>query len=618
MECSELIEVLGDKAMIKVVRRLTYLIINKNISLNSYLILSFVFISLAPLIISSYIYYIRIEKTIKEDAVNSSDRILSYINADVDNYLNEIENTCVEVLSDPMVTDYIRNKPESDNDLYYKRRQLLKELQKVNNYRHFHSIIIYPVHGYLFSMGIITETSIDDYKRYSVYNDAVKANGNPIFVHLHEYKGEKATGNKIEVFSYARSFKDINSGSLLGVIEITFEEKEISSIIARSSNNNLNKIYLVSEEKKVVSSTTNNLIGSILPEYASNIIDDAEGGKIVKTEQGKKLIMVKMLQSTNWRLVEEIEYDNLLKSALAMQKFFIFIIFVVIAFLSVIILVAVLALTNSVRNIIEVINQIKEGNMEARTRNILFSEFSFIGYNINEMAKRIARLIENIITEQKQKSDMELKMLQAQITPHFLYNTLYSISCMARNRNNNDIAVNLDALITLLKTAVSVKTDMLTIKEELKMVECYIALEKTRSNNKFGFNYTITSDLNDWKIPKMVLQPIVENCIMHGFVGEKDNYEIEISIEGSGDDILIKVFDNGEGMDMNEVESIIRTGQQVKRNKFSGIGIENVDQKIKLYFGERYGLTIVSEKGEGTLISVLIPKVLNEWSGEHA
>ena len=107
----------------------------------------------------------------------------------------------------------------------------------------------------------------------------------------------------------------------------------------------------------------------------------------------------------------------------------------------------------------------------------------------------------------------------------------------------------------------------------------------------------------------MVLQPIVENCIMHGFAGEKNNYEIKISIESLGDEILIKVFDNGEGMDRKEMEDIMKTDPDANRNKFSGIGLENVNQKIKLYFGERYGLNIVSEKSEGTLVCLNIPKI---------
>lgn len=582
--------------------------IGNRISYNIYLAVSFLLISIVPLIICTYVYYNRVQMVIGEDAVRFSESNLGQIADKIDSFLVDMDEFNSEILLNSDVISYLSKRPASIFDENAIRQSLNNRMKNFNIMRQYHSIIVYPADGDMYAYGSFTESSIDNFREYSVYHKAVKNWGYTIYEPLHEYKGVTLLGNPPEVFSCAKSLKEKGTGRLLGVLEITFLPKELSTIISNSSKSEKGRVYLVSDEGRVIAGKDPAKVGKYLDTSRKDIISKDKSGQVIRTEDGPVMIVTRKLTTTNWKLVEDIDYRELMRSATNLRDFFILIILVVGGLSSLFVFTSVIVLSKSVSNILKGIRAIKNGDLTRKNKGAFFKEFEFISRNINEMAQNIQQYIKSEIANQKQKSEMELKMLQAQITPHFLYNTLFSVSCMAKNKQEDEIASILDALIALLKVSVSLKTEMLSLRDELNLVDNYISLEKIRSNNKFSVSYQINNELITYEIPKMTLQPIVENCIMHGFTGSKPDYLIKIHVVESCNDILVKVIDNGEGMDNYIDEDMEEESSFSRKDRFSGIGIENVDQKLKLYFGEGYGIVISSERGAGTIASILIPK----------
>lgn len=187
-----------------------------------------------------------------------------------------------------------------------------------------------------------------------------------------------------------------------------------------------------------------------------------------------------------------------------------------------------------------------------------------------------------------------------QINPHFLYNTLSTIKYLARSEKINEVDKTIDALISILRNTIGTTEEMATIKSEIENLKQYVYINKLRFGSATNVTFNVTEECNDILIPKLIIQPFIENAFFHAFTG-KSQGEINIFINRNGNFIIIEIIDNGIGMEVTDINKI-------KRKKLKGgIGIKNVDERIKLIYGEEFGVKIVSEKDYGTIISIKIP-----------
>jgi len=202
----------------------------------------------------------------------------------------------------------------------------------------------------------------------------------------------------------------------------------------------------------------------------------------------------------------------------------------------------------------------------------------------------------------------ELRALQAQINPHFLYNTLDSIAWMCEQGRNAEAVEMVNALARLFRISISRGHELIPIRSELQHAESYLQIQSHRYKNQFSYSFDVQEECLDYLCNKITLQPIIENAIYHGINGLVDEGEIRISCRADGDDILFTVEDNGTGMEPEQVQAILRK----ERSDHTGIGIKNVNDRLKIYFGPAYGITIDSVPDEGTRVYIRMPKVREE------
>ena len=228
--------------------------------------------------------------------------------------------------------------------------------------------------------------------------------------------------------------------------------------------------------------------------------------------------------------------------------------------------------------------------------------------SFDHMVVRIQKLMTTVREEEVNLRKTELKALQAQINPHFLYNTLDSIAWMCEQGRSADAVNMVHALARLFRISISKGHELIPISRELEHAESYLQIQKYRYKNRFTYEFRVDEGCLDYYCNKITLQPILENAINHGLELMVDEGCITVEICQEGEDILFRVTDNGVGMSAQQVEAIMSRspGEQ------AGIGIRNVDDRLKIYFGPRYGLRITSEPDVGTCVEIRMPKVRGE------
>lgn len=238
-------------------------------------------------------------------------------------------------------------------------------------------------------------------------------------------------------------------------------------------------------------------------------------------------------------------------------------------------------------------------------------EIAVLSDSFGHMVCRIQELIEEVKHDEETLQKTELKALQAQINPHFLYNTLDSIQWMCEVGRNTDAVQMVGALARLFRISTSRGAELIPIRRELEHAESYLIIQKFRYKDQFQYRFVVDDSLLDCLCSKITLQPIIENAILHGFGEFMDAGEIVIEVKDDDDDIIMSVTDNGIGME-EEVCARLLSEQE---DPTSGIGIKNVNDRNQIYFGEQYGLAIESEPDEGTRVTIRLPKI---WRDERA
>ncbi|MGG1554682.1 sensor histidine kinase [Paenibacillus ferrarius] len=237
-------------------------------------------------------------------------------------------------------------------------------------------------------------------------------------------------------------------------------------------------------------------------------------------------------------------------------------------------------------------------------------------YNI--MLNQIQALIERREEDAKEKRNIEIKLLQSQIQPHFLGNTLACIRSLAREKKYKEIETVVRGLIILLNQSIEKTEELITISKELEIVEAYVHIQKIKYGETIDLQIAIPDTCVNYLIPKLLLQPLVENAIFHGLSSKQEGI-IRITIEVKNQMIWIHVIDNGEGMDeerlrqLNGPSAAIQSNDPLKRQR-GGIGVQNVKERIRLYFGPEYGLKVESAIGQGTSICIALPYFMNQES----
>lgn len=539
-----------------------------------------------------------------EDMVlSNSKQVIDQVEINLNTYLRNMMR-----ISDAVYYNVIKNT-DLDEESMSQEMNLLYEVYKDN----LVGLACFTDTGELISsvpMGNLKENV--DVTKQSWFVDAQDKMENLHFSDLHVQNiFENSTNRYYWVISLSRGVELTNSGKMSeGILLVDMDFSGIRQLFAKVNSQNKGYVYLMDSDGKIIYHPRQNLIFSNMIQENNEMAKTYEDGAHRETFDGEdRMVAVKTVGYTGWKIVSVMPMEKFLgdfSRTRTMAVMIIIVAILVMIFANQFVAVRVAKPLRSLEDSLTGIGIDREPQIYIGGP----PEIQHLGETIRSMVEQLRQLTDDIVREQEEKRKSELDALQSQINPHFLYNTLDSIMWMIEAEKYDDAISMVQALSRLFRISLSKGKNIITVGEELQHAKNYLDIQKYRYKNKFTSYFEIEEGIEKYKTIKLIIQPLIENAIYYGMEYMDGDGEIYVRAYTKEEDLFIEVEDNGLGMQKAQVESLLTDGTRI-RSKGSGIGIRNVHQRIQLYFGTEYGLEILSEPDEGTMVRIHLPKTEN-------
>ncbi len=475
------------------------------------------------------------------------------------------------------------------------------------------------VHNIMDISSLISDGYIQtfDGKVYDIKTDSIQiptADMNAYYDEIVSQNGKIIMGKPMNqgggsALNISKSLIDIDTGQCLGILSFDIKEtlffETYRSVIDEKNEN----FYLVDKERRIISSGKRKVLQTELSENVWKVVQ-----RLVKTDEMKiateddVLVLAELLEAGEYYAVYVLDYKNIYREVTGMALIFGIIGgFVLIA---AVFLTTVLArsLTKPLAILAAYVDKTGSGDFSVQLQIESKDEIGMLAERFQKMNRNIHNLTMRICNEQALKKEYELNLLQAQINPHFLYNCLDNISSLIADYKTETATSMIHHLGRYYRGVLSKGRNMITIGEEIQLLQDYMEIHLQKAPELFQYMIQIDENVAELKILKMLLQPIVENTILHGFTGYKKNRHIAIVGEQRGSVIYITVEDDGRGIQKDVLDSVFTETASVIIPKH--FGLKNVQERIRLKYGEAYGASVWSEPDKGTRVTVSFPKIL--------
>jgi two-component system sensor histidine kinase YesM len=548
-------------------------------------------------------------EAVKKNSRDYTYQLMGQVSSNIDSYINYMDNISRMVLSNYDIKEYLLKQGylgvSSKEDL---KQKISFQLNTVLNTRKdISSILIFGTNGEIipYNENIELNPQIDP-REQSWYKKAIEEKGKVVVSSSHVQK--MILNDYNSVISLSRELSSDVGGEKLGVLLVDLNYSIINDICNNIKLGNKGYIFIVDADGNIVYHPDQQLINNNQKVELISQVMRTPGSSFVTSEgRNSRMYTIKSSQSTGWKIVGVTYVDELVSNKHELQKYTFLggIGFLIIAVLLSIILS--LRISGPIKHLENSMKEVEKGNFDIQVRIQSSNEIGHLSNRFNRMTLEIKELMLQNMKEQEQKRISELQVLQAQINPHFLYNTLDSIIWMAECKKSNEVILMTASLAKLFRMSINNGQEFISIFNEIEHIKSYLTIQKMRYKSKLDFEINVDENILSCKVIKIILQPLVENSIYHGIRNNAGVGTVHITGTRKGDRVLFQVIDNGIGMSPEEIIDMYRN--ELTSEKGNGIGVRNVNQRIKLHFGDQYGLQYESELGQGTTVNIWLPVI---------
>ena len=395
-----------------------------------------------------------------------------------------------------------------------------------------------------------------------------------------------------------------DNGDILGYVAADIKERTIYYEYLEAVNDEkITRVLLVDGNNEIVTSAEYSDLGKTFAEITDHNVPDDNG----YSERDGVLSFFNRGSFSDCGLYLEVPKKEVLSGLSQIRLFLIGIFgtFFVVAVLLALWLSRVVC--EPLRSMTGTVEKVGEGDLSLRTEVVTADEIGTLGKEFNHMLDYIEDLIAKVIEEEQQKKDAELEALQYQITPHFMYNTLNSIKFAAFLKGEKELAGLIGDFVELLQASINKKGSFLSVADEIHILKNYIHLQDFRYQGSFQVEYDISEEAYSCYIPRLILQPLVENALLHGIDIKRQKGKIRICGKIEEERLILVVADNGRGMTEEQIRNLFNSHAK-KTNGLSAVGVPNVKERLELYYGEKGGMKYDSSSG-GTTVTVFLPAI---------
>ena len=589
------------------------------------LMISFILLSSIPLFVTGYFSYYNSSNTIRDKISAYSLMLMNQIGKNIDDQLVRLINDSIAIEFTDIVQDTLLNYDKmtewEKNSLQYEMSYLFSRNFSYLNY--VSNIMLITKNREVITLYGDWNIRInlkDDYIDF-LFDSAVPKDGVPFWSTVSSENVDhfaRLGSRDEEGILITRAIKNATTDVRESILIIMISKRIFSDIYKDLDIVANTDIFVINSKGIIVSSTNPEIAFS--SEYKYPLLtqkifqNNSSKGEVFDMSLGGSnyLVATYPLKHADWQIVTTIPYSYL-NSESKMHGLSIMFLGIVCFILAIILSLLISgSISVPLANLIQSMNKVKKGNLDVYVSDHSNDEVGEVARNYNTMLINLKELINEVREMEKQKRKAEFKALQAKINPHFLSNTLNTIRGMAVRQKAHNISDIITSLIELLRVCIGEGDEFIFIHEELDYIKAYINIQQYKYYNEFDVHFEINQEILNYKIPKLLCQPIVENAIIHGTGPAQKHGIIVIKGYRIDDKIKIVVRDNGVGISKDKLERLLDKGNDINTPQFTGIGMKNVNDRIKMIFGDEYGIQIESVPDFFTNVEITIPVFLGD------
>ena len=563
-------------------------------SIQTVIILSFTAVAALAMMLLSGVLYSVFSAGAERNAATSSQQLLDQVSLNLENYISGMSQ-----ISETICGRLSQNSQDSRDRLEYlleTTASIREDIVSMAVYDRSGNVLVSnPAGGY------------DETFRVSEQEWFQRAVSDPgDYIYLPPHVERIYEGNRPWVVSLCRGvMAEGPNGPETFVVIVDMNFSTIEQLCSKVSLGTRGYIYIVDPMGNIIYHPQQQLLYlGLKTENIQDTLNRSPGSHVELFQGERRVLTIKDMAFTHWKITGISYVNELVADRVSLGNSILAIALVVLVLEVAASLFISKRITRPIIRLEDQMKKVESGNFDIRVEEEGEDEVKRLSRTFNLMIARIRQLMEQNIQEQEEIRKSELKALQAQINPHFLYNTLDSIVWMNENRKYEGVTVMVNALAKLFRISISKGNEVITVADELEHARSYMTIQQIRYKNKFDYSIQADPCVLGMRTLKLVLQPILENAIYHGVANLQEKGTIRISAELDSGAIVFQVADNGYGIKPDALKGILK---REPKNEQSSVGLKNVNERIRLYYGEDYGIEIISELEVGTTVRIRVP-----------
>ena len=585
-------------------KRFNFVDMVKPREIQSTIMAAFSLISIILMLVMGLVLYNRFMMVSREENVQNTQKLVEQTGKSLEDYLVSMRQISDAAYYQTIKeSDYLKESQEVQdkmNLLYEANKDKLRSIALYNNYGRL-----------LMAEPVANEKKNTDPAGQDWFETAMRQTENMHFSTPHiQNLFDDGTQQYYWVISLSRAVEITNQGVVqTGVLLVDMDFSGISWMMKQLNTSKTGQYYYLCDSSGQIIYHPRQIQiregiykenTSVNGRYKNGVYDEVFGGV-------RRKVVVDTISYTGWKLVGVIPYQSFSYGMLNISYFVVLLMLLTTMMLMVVNRIVSLRISSPIMKLNDSVKEYEAGEKpEIYIGGSL--EIRHLGYSIQKSYERIDTLMKEIVIEQNERRKSELDALQSQINPHFLYNALDSIIWMIEGERNEEAAFMISQLAKLFRISLSKGRTVIPVRDELQHARSYMNIQKIRYKNTFSVEFQVDPSIEDCCTVKLILQPLLENAINYGVSSMDDCGEILVTGRREEGMIVLAVEDNGLGMSAEEAALVLTDSNRVHK-KGSGVGLVNVNNRIKILFGKEYGLTVESEPDEGTKVSIRIPEI---------
>ena len=571
----------------------------RDFSIRTKLIIGFLAILLPLVLILSIVFYSYSAEIVLKQSLEQTREIVEQFSISLDNYMGLMRNK-MEILADsPTIQEELnthQDKEDIKNDSFYSRNKRIRRIMlQIYSSVTMNDVEIYGINETNHYLSLWS-------KKYEIPDKDI------LFENANLSKGRSVLVNNIndaDTIQMIKMVKDLQTYKPIGYIRFGLKRNYIEKMAKNINFGSDGSVVIFDENLNKISGIVHDSVLSKLLKEKLSI------GNFSYSEGKNEYTAVHIhSDSTGWTTVGVIPLRYINKDLAGIQYLTVIIIVLTIIIGVTVSVIIAQSLILPLENTVNALEKFSRGDFAVRLKENRCDEIGKLNRIFNKAIKEINELMQKVTQSEILNKEMEFKTLQSQMNPHFLYNTLDTINWLAFKEKQTEICNLVAAISSLIRASISNKKSIITIEQELDYVKNYIYIQHIRYKDRFDIIYDIDESLLKQAVPKLIIQPIVENAIIHGIENSKNKNLLYISVKRENECIIIIVKDTGIGMTDEKVSELLKeplNAEGDEQKAHTNLGLYAVHKRIQLMYGDLYGLTVQSQAGEGTTVTLHIP-----------